>query len=262
MEKEIIILLIEDNPAEREDMRICIEATENAVLAAATDNSETALNYVKEYLPHAIILDLELHMGSGNGITFLQALREASLDISPYILVNTNNTSTVTYDQVRQLGADFIFSKHQSDYSAEGVITFLLSISDSIFSKYYSNVSPQSSPEAPSHKKKRITKRIQNELNIIGINPKSVGYKYLIDAIMIVLDGTERNYCIIIAERYKKSNASIERAMQNAITRAWKTNDVDTLCKHYTARLSPERAMPTQTEFVHYYANMIRTDYM
>jgi len=262
MDKELNILLIEDDPAERQSLIACIDASEHMTLAAATNNAGEALDYVMEYLPHAIILDLELHQGSGNGIAFLQELKDLALNISPYILVNTNNTSQVTYDLVRQLGADFIFSKHQSDYSADNVISFLLAIKESIFHKFQKNISNQSTPESPFQKKKRQLKRIHTELNLIGINPKSVGYKYLADAIQAVLEGVDRNYCIVIAEKYQKSNASIERAMQNAINRAWRTNDIDTLCKHYTAHLSPDRGVPTQTEFVHYYANIIRTDYL
>lgn len=262
MDRELNILLIEDDPAERQSLIDCIDSSESITLAAATDNANEALEYVLEYLPHAIILDLELHLGSGNGIAFLQQLSNSSLDISPYILVNTNNTSQVTYDLVRQLGADFIFSKHQSDYSAENVISFLLAINESIFQKFQKKISPQSTPESPSQKKKRLLKRIHAELNLVGVNPKSVGYNYLADAIQFVLDGVERNYCIVIAEKYAKSNASIERAMQNAINRAWRTSDIDTLCKHYTAHLSPDRGVPTQTEFIHYYANIIRTDYL
>ena len=56
---------------------------------------------------------------------------------------------------------------------------------------------------------------------------------------------------------YQKSEKSIERAMQNAIKRAWDTNDIDTLLRHYTAYIRPDKGFPTLMEFICYYANKI-----
>ena len=61
-------------------------------------------------------------------------------------------------------------------------------------------------------------------------------------------------------ETYKKSDASVERAMQNAINRAWRHSDIEELLAHYTARIRSEKGVPTTLEFVFYYANKIKTD--
>ncbi|MGL6199581.1 MAG: sporulation initiation factor Spo0A C-terminal domain-containing protein [Lachnospiraceae bacterium] len=262
MNRELSVLLIEADPSERQRLVECIGSSENITLTAATARTEEGLELLKERIPHVIVLDLELHHGSGNGISFLQNLKSLALDVSPYILITTSNTSTVTHNQAREYGADFIFSKHQADYSAEAVVSFLLTISDTIIKKFAQNTTAKSTPESPAREKQRLRNRIQAELNLIGINPRSVGFKYLTDAILCVLDGMDRNYCIAVGEKYNRNETSIERSMQRAINDAWRTNDIKILSKHYTARLSEYRGAPSPMEFVHYYANLIKTDYI
>jgi two-component system response regulator (stage 0 sporulation protein A) len=99
------------------------------------------------------------------------------------------------------------------------------------------------------------------ELDRVGINPKSVGYAYLVDAIMIVIKKPTHNVCTPIAIKYKKSEACVERAMQNAINRAWRTNSTEDLLTWYTARINADRGNPTITEFICYYANKLRNEY-
>ena len=60
---------------------------------------------------------------------------------------------------------------------------------------------------------------------------------------------------------HRKTENSVERAMQNAIDRTWKTTDINVLLKHYTAKINPDRGAPTITEFIHYYAQQIKNDY-
>ena len=48
--------------------------------------------------------------------------------------------------------------------------------------------------------------------------------------------------------------------MQNAIKRAWDTNDIDDLLKYYTAYIRPDKGFPTLMEFICYYSNKIKND--
>ena len=52
-----------------------------------------------------------------------------------------------------------------------------------------------------------------------------------------------------------------ERAMQNAIHRAWKKADIEDLLKHYTAKVNSEKGCPTITEFICYYANKLKYEF-
>ena len=60
-------------------------------------------------------------------------------------------------------------------------------------------------------------------------------------------------------QKYGKTDSSVERAMQNAINRAWRNSDIDELLTHYKAKISSDKGVPTLTEFIHYYANKIKS---
>lgn len=254
------VLLIED------DLEVCKKFTDYAdeledfFIVSITNNSSKALKDMCDYLPHAVILDLELHKGGGSGLEFLSELHNLNLSVNPYILITTNNSSKTTYEYARLLGADFIISKHQDNYSEKYAIDFLRMIKPAIKnkSKFY-NLNTLT-PESPKTLEKHITKRIITELNYVGINPKSVGYQYLIDAIHMLINKPTQNIYMVISKKYKKTEASVERAMQNAINSAWKKTDIQELLNHYTAKIHSEKGVPTITEFVSYYSYKIKNE--
>lgn len=258
---EFLILIVEDDSSVCKNFVDIIDDTDGFKLAGVTNNSVRALEIIKDCLPDAVILDLELHNGLGNGLTLLQELSTIQLPKFPYILVTTNNTSVITYQTARHFGADFIMSKHQENYSENSVIEFLKMMQPVITISRTQFDNTKKTPETPAEQNKRITRRIMSELNLIGINTKSVGYKYLIDAIMIIMDAPTPNICNIIAKKYGKTESSVERAIQNAINRAWNTSPLKDLQLYYTAHISSAKGVPTVTEFIYYYANKIKNEY-
>jgi two-component system, response regulator, stage 0 sporulation protein A len=260
MVKRLSIILVEDDPDECNDLVDYIEGLDNISLLGVTNSSAEAINYIKDYLPDVIILDLELQRGSGNGLNVLMGLKQLDLHTKPYVLITTNNSSQITHESARQLGADFIMTKYQADYSPKSVIDFLKIMESSILGRKQT-VDNTPSSEPPEMKSKRIVRRIISELNQIGISPKAVGYQYLSDAILLVINECKKNMYNEIGKMHGKTEASVERAMQNAINKAWKTTDIEDLLKYYTARINPEKGVPTITEFVYYYANMLKNEY-
>lgn len=259
MNRELNILLVEDDPDTCKNFKEYIDLTPDIELVEITNNSYRAVDLAKECLPDAIILDLELNEGSGNGLLFLQDLKNASLSFKPYILITTNNSSSATYEFARQLGADFIMSKHQSDYSEKNVIEFLRMMKEGILGNHAGR-SPGDHSDTPKAEPslKLLQRLITSELDAIGISPKALGYTYLTDAIILIIKGKNHGICSTLAAKYKKTDFSIERAMQNAINKAWRTTDIDDLLVQYKAKISSEKGVPTLTEFVHYYAKKIK----
>lgn len=255
MKHKFTVLLVEDDKTACNEIITAAENTEDFTVIGVTNSETTALEIIEDSMPDIIILDLELQLGSGNGLNLLYALQNIKPAKPPYILITTNNLSSVTYDAAHLLGADFIMSKHQTDYSAKAVFDFLKITGAAIKSKQAAVSSDM--PELPVQKKNRLSERIKTELDLIGVSPKSIGYQYLHDAILLVTDGKRQNIYACLAEKYKKTDASIARAMQNAINRAWRISDIEDLLRYYTARISSEKGTPTTTEFIFYYANKI-----
>lgn len=261
MDRPLQVLLIEDEQAICQRFKEEIDERQDITLIGITNNSNRALELVQELSPDAIILDLELHYGKGNGLLFLQELRNKPLPFSPYILITTNNSSPNTYQYARETGADFIMYKHQDDYSEQKAIEFLCMMSSIILSNQKKQNPLYATTETPTQKKQRLRRIISKELDYVGINPKSVGYQYLIDAILMIIDDPAPNFSSIIAKKHKKTTSSVERGIQNAINRAWNTTDIDELLLHYTARIRSTKGVPTINEFVYYYANKIKNEH-
>lgn len=260
MDKQLSVLLIEDDTIACQEFEQYIDQCDDIRLSAVTNNSQEALDLTKYHLPDAVILDLELHHGGGNGLLYLKELPKLNLTHIPYILITTHNSSTVTYEYARNLGADFILAKYEDNYSTQYVIDFLRMMRDAIFSKNSLNSAATNEPLSPEALERKLKKRIQREMDLIGISPRTVGYRYLIDAIAITYNNPEPNLVRSLAARYKKSESSIERAMQNSINSAWVHSDIEDLLKYYTARILSEKAVPTVMEFVYYYATKLQNE--
>lgn len=256
----LAILIIEDDVAACRELRQYIENISDLKLVGITGDVEKAISMVQSTLPDVVILDIELHHGAGNGITFLAMLNALNLPLRPYILITTNNSSNVTYESARSLGADFIMSKHKPDYSAQYVIEFIRMIQHAIMNRKPTTTEIMTVEDNFETNLPAYTRRIYRELDWVGISPKNIGYRYLADAILLIIRNSSANVYKEVAEMYKKSDASVERAMQNAINRAWRHSDIEELLTHYTAKVRSEKGVPTTLEFVYYYANKIKTD--
>jgi len=260
MDRQLTVLLIEDDEKACQEIDLYIDTCDDIHLAATTNNTADALELTKYHLPDAVILDLELHKGSDNGLLYLQELSKLNLTHAPYILVTTNNSSSITYEYARKLGADFILAKYESEYSAQYVVEFLRMMRDVIIDKCVQKAESMQVPSSPEFQERKLRQRIQRELNLVGLNPKAVGYGYLTEAIIMVYHQPESNLAATIASKAKRTTSSVERAMQNAIDSAWKHSDIEDLLKYYTARIHSDKGVPTTMEFVYYYANKIKNE--
>lgn len=259
MRRVMRVLLVEDDRELCEKFSKYFAGIEGIELVETTDSATRAIQLVREMQPDAVVLDLELHMGEGNGISFLSKIIKDRKIKKPYIVVNTNNSSRTTYEIVRKLGADFVMFKHQQGNGPAEIADFLLAIfSDGAETQTRCAYPTQSNALPDSHE---LRERIIDELNKVCISPKSKGYLYLADAIEICCGGYVPNVSAMVGEKYGKTCKSVERAMQNAIDRAWDTSDINELLKHYTARInSAKRISPTVMEFIGFYAAKLRND--
>ncbi len=254
---KINLLIVEDDVNILQDYKNKIKDHSKFYLVGTTNSSAEAVEMVKNYSPHAVILDLELHQGFGNGLSFLKEISELELKNKPFILVATNNISSVTHSIARKLGADFVITKNQKDFSCDMVLDFLDSIADSTIAQSFSSQSAAKTAENISYDE-NIKEKISTELDLIGINQKLKGRQYLADAIELTCKERVPNLCNIIAQKYSKTDASVERAMQTAINHAWRNTDIESLERYYTGYINPQRGVPTVMEFICYYSSKIK----
>jgi len=265
MKQTLSVLLVDDDLTTCDRIEKIAESYDNIQLIASVNNAEDAVVCIKEQKPDAMILDLELHHGKGSGFEVLKKIKTLGLN-SPFILITTYNTSSTTYEIARRLGADFIMYKKQADYSDETPINFLRMLSGEILlcEKMPKKVIDNKQNVHMNHyneeeySENEIDDLINEELINIGINPKVLGFNYLKEAIKITISNPTHNISAYIGKKFNKSSGSVERAMQNAIERAWNLTDIDELSKNYTAKINSSKGVPTILEFIYFYANKIK----
>lgn len=256
MNRKLEVIIIEDDVRACKDLEIAIsDRNDEFLLLDSTADAPKGIEIVLKYKPDVVILDLELHKGQGSGLTFLEDLQKQAVDNFPFVLVTTNNISKVVHDVARKLGADLIITKNEPDYSAKTVLDSLTLLKPAITKKRTPYLSVEQTKASVHMQTERVKERITNDLLTIGISPKDVGFKYLVEGVMMSRKGYVINLTNEIAKLFCKTEPSVERAMQNAINRAWNTNDIEVLMQNYTARIRSDRAVPTIMEFISYYAS-------
>lgn len=254
--KPMKLLLIEDDENECNIYKNISKTRRDIEFIGITGSDIEGLSYVKQYNPEGIILDLELNKGTGTGFNFIEGLQQLDLEVIPKIVITTNICSDSVYDFLHQNGVEFIFYKKQNNYSEENVINTILLI------RGYKDKIINQSKEEIEHSTNNVSNMISKELNLIGISTHLQGRKYLHDSILYIIENQSKDQKITVVQylvgKYKKSNSTISRAMQNAILHAWRISALEDLNTYYTAKINYETGVPTPTEFIYYYADKIK----
>lgn len=250
MTNKLNVLIVEDD--ENDCKALVAEITANSdrlCVAGVTKSSNDALAFIRNHHPHAVILDLELQNGSGDGMDLLEKLNSAVVYPKPYIVVNTNSSSKITRIRAKKLGADYEFAKWQREYSPKMVIEHLLRVMPEILGYEEEQYAPLTEQQLEN----RMRDFVQDEFNKIGVSVKNAGYDYLVDAVILAAKGENQNWGKTIGKKYGKSDGGVMHAMQYAINKTWSKADINDLQKHYTAPVHGDKCTPTSIEFVYYY---------
>jgi len=259
--KPMPLLLIEDDVADCIEFKNCAATRTDVIFVGMTGCASEGLKKVQTMKPEGIILDLELHRGTGTGFQFLDELAKLNLKLRPIIIVTTNIPSKMVYSHIRGYGVDVIFYKKQTDYSAEMVLNHMVAMRKAWSAEQHSGLPGNlQTIESPEARRKRIMERIDTDMNLIGVGVGYKGYKYIQGSIFKLINKDKNNSEAVIqqvADDHKCSYSSVYRAMESAIKKAWKISSIDDLEKHYTARVNTNTGVPTPSEFIHYYADKI-----
>ncbi len=250
MTNKLSVLIVEDD--ENDAKALVKEINANAdklCLAGVLKSSNEALAFIRNKKPNAVILDLELQDGSGDGMDLLDKLHSIVLCPKPYVVINTNSASKVTRIRTKKLGADYEFAKWQKDYSPKMVIEHLLRVMPEILG--YDEEPP--APFSEQQLENKMREFVQNEFNKLGVSVKNKGYNYLVDAVILAANGESQNWGKIIGAKYNKSDGAVMHDMKYAIDRTWTKGDTNNLQKYYTAQLLNDKDAPTVYAFVFFY---------
>lgn len=257
------LLLIEDDIKACDNFRKIANSMGDIEFVGITDSDIEGIKCVKENSPDAIILDLELNSGTGNGsgFEFLKELKKLKLPVNPKIVVTTNVYSDSVYDYLHSNKVDFIFYKKQAKYSEQNVINTLLILKDY---KENEQVNPEMAINTDQDYMQKVCEKIDEALDLIGVGTHLQGRKYLHEAIKYLIQNENNNektpIIQYLSNTYKRPNSTISRAMQNAILYAWRISPIEDLTTYYIAKINYETGVPTPTEFIYYYVSKIKKE--
>ncbi len=257
MNKILSILIIEDDEEVCDRYVDCIKPSEYFNIVSITNDSAKGIELTTSRKPDIVILDLELQRGSGSGLSYMSWYRDCYIENKPIVVITTHNPSKHIHKAVRNMGADFILTKFADNYSEAFVIEQLKIIADNMTIKKSSerSLNVAMSKEQDIERYKHL---LFDEFNKIGLSPKLNGYKYLADAVIIYkMSVTKNSISKELSDKYKKTASSIERAMQRAIETTWSRSSIDELFKHYKGRISHDSGIPSNLEFISYYARKL-----
>lgn len=262
-DKPMPLLLVEDDVSTCRKFLDCSRHRNDISFVGMTGYSDEGIRFVKDRLPEGIILDLELNWGRGSGLEFLKELNASGLAFRPIVVVTTRNRSELVHESLHEYGVEWVFCKKQQDYSPEMVINHLLSLRPFLHSVDRSGLpSDLRTMETPEELRIRVMQRIDAELNVIGISPRFKGSPYIREAIFLLISKDKNESEMVfhdIAVHFKNNYNNVIRNIQAAIHFAWKNTDIETLEQNYKARIRSDLGVPSPTEFIHYYADKIRT---
>ena len=250
MTNKLNVLIVEDDENDRKALVAEVNAnTDKLFLAGVSTSSDDAFAFIRNQKPDAVILDLELQEGSGDGMDLLDKLRSTVFCPKPYIVVNTNSASKVTRSSAKKMGADYEFAKWQKGYSPKMVIEHLLRVMPEILGYGEEPAVPLNEQQLEN----KMREFVQAEFNNLGVSVKNKGYNYLVEAVILAANDKNQNWGKIIGKKFGASEDSVTHAMQYAINNTWKNADINNLQKYYTAPLRKDKDAPTVYEFVFYY---------
>lgn len=96
----------------------------------------------------------------------------------------------------------------------------------------------------------------------LGLMPNMIGYQYIYTLIINYLDGKEilpLKLCgyKLLHDKYNKSIWSIDKNIQNCISKAWLCGNIDYLYKEFGNTIDLEKGKPTSKQLImHIYQKM------
>lgn len=254
MAELIKILLVEDDPMVCESFHRVCGVHPNLAIAYTTDSEQEALNYLLGHRMDVIILDIEL--AEGDGISFLERLLEQEEE-KPFIVVVTNTSSEVLLGYLRAHGADYVYQKNNTAYSAARI----LGIIERVY-PYQKAVHARGSLPAKEQlqqdKEAEILRRyVEEELEQMGFRRRQTAFAYLVDALLFVMERPKDfppsmtgELYPMIAARYQVTKASVERAMRHAIEVVFARMDAAQRSYYYPYPFDEAKGRPSNLDFL------------
>ena len=250
--QRIKVLIGDDNREFCELVREYMLSQADLELVGIAHNGLEVIEAVEQHQPDVVVLDIIMpHL---DGIGVLERLNASNLPRRPKVIMLTAFGQESITQRVLQLGADYYVLKPFSlDVLANRV-------------RQLANGGTPSISVLTAQKDRNIDTEVTAIIHEIGIPAHIKGYRYLREAILMVVDrvellgGITKELYPTIARNHNTTPSRVERAIRHAIEVAWSRGNVETINKLFGHTVNRERGKPTNSEFIAMVADKLRME--
>lgn len=252
----IRVLIVDDNTELCETLRLYLDNQSDMTVVGVAYNGEQAIQQILQLLPDVVLLDII--MPQLDGMAVLERIKSEQRCTHIRFIVITALGRDCIVKQFTQLGVDYFLVKpFDPSVVAERIRQFATPITPSIMQVTRSNYQNSSTVEQEFH--------VSRLLHEIGVPPHYKGYKYLHDAVLMVLHNqlllggslTKVLYPAL-AKKYNTTSSAIEAAIRNCVLSCWNSGNRDFICLLTAQALPEKKNFPTNSIIIAKLADAVR----
>lgn len=256
---KIRVLIGDDNREFCEVLRTFVEGQPDFEVAGVAHNGAEVLDLVERTAPDVVILDIIMpHL---DGIGVLEELHRREMGRRPRIVMLTAFGQENITQRALEMGADYYVLKPFSFDVLAIRIRQMLGNGETALAR-----DAVQDPIVARLTGRGLDADVTQIIHEIGIPPNIKGYRYLREAIIIMVErdgrfgGITKELYPAIARQYQTTPSRVERAIRHAIEVAWNRGNIDTLSRLFGHTISRERGKPTNSQFIAAVADKLRME--
>ncbi|WP_205665612.1 sporulation transcription factor Spo0A [Anoxybacter fermentans] len=255
MEKDITIVLVDDNKEFCELVREYLDQQENMQVVGVAYNGVEGLKLIEEHQPDVVILDIIMpHL---DGIGVLEELNRKNMIQNQKIIMLTAFGHEEVTQRVVELGANYYIMK---PFDLEKLVERIDQLMNPV------KITTNFSGAAITLKKKDVSVRITEIMHQIGVPAHIKGYLYLREAIEMVIHEIELLGAItkelypMVAKKFNTTPSRVERAIRHAIEVSWERGNMKAINNIFGHTVTTESGKPTNSQFIAKIADKLRLE--
>lgn len=256
---KIRLLVCDDNLEFCELLQEYFATQPDIEVVGVAHNGLGVLDAVEELSPDVLILDIIMPYLDGIGV--LERLNQADLPKRPKILMLSAFGQEAITRKVIEMGADYYILK---PFDLDALSTRVRQLATGRPLPVQQATHARSQPAVAW--RTRSVDEVYHLIRELGVPPHVKGYRYLGDAILMVLQEAEllgsitKGLYPAVARSQNTTPSRVERAIRHAIELAWNRGDPERIQRLFGHTIDREKGKPTNSEFIAMVADRLRAD--
>lgn len=251
LSRKIRVLVCDDNLQFCQLLREFVESQPDMELVGLAHQGLEVLDAIRNEEPDVVILDVVMPHLDGLGV--LEAMNEMSLPRRPRVVILSAFGQERLTQRMARLGADYYILK---PFSLDILATRLRQLAE--------GDARAAEPRATTGGGRDLDAEVTAMIQELGVPAHLKGYRYLREAILLVIDQAELLGSITkglyprIARLYSSTPSRVERSIRHAIELAWTRGNQEALRELFGQAKLRDRGKPTNSEFIAMVADRLR----